>query len=200
MGGALSRSHALLLGLSALLLATAGCGPATPQVKGEVYQDQPRPRARVLRLYSQDNRSLTLQDITRRKREGGQGYAGVLMHIFTTWCRPCLQEVKSLNALHAQARHVKVIGVCVEGRGCPRLSDFQRLTHAQYELYIADQSLVRGEGPYHVIPSVPVTYLIDAKGREVIRFDGQIPLTYATKLTAPLAPLPEPDEPEATSR
>ena len=155
------------------------------------YLDKARPRARTLRLYRQDSTALTLYDLTRSKLEGGQGYAGVVLHVFTTWCRPCLEEVKALNALQASAPHVKVIGACVEGRGCPRLSDFKRLAHAEYELLTGDQSLVRGDGPFGHIPGVPVTFIIDAKGREVIRFDGRIPLTYATKLTAPLAPLDE---------
>jgi len=168
-----------------------GCSGGTPAAERGSYVDQERPRARALRLYRQDSTALTLHDLTRSTGEGGAGYAGVVLHIFTTWCQPCLEEVKRLNALQASAPHVKVIGACVEGRGCPRLSDFKRLTHAEYELLIGDQSLVRGDGPFGYIPSVPVTYIIDAKGREVIRFDGRIPLTYATRLTAPLAPLDE---------
>lgn len=174
-----------------------GCTKPFKKTQDIDFQTEPRPRARVIYLYQQEQSSITLQDFIRRKSEGGQGYAGIIMHIFTTWCRPCLEEVNSLNLLQQQAPHIKVIGVCVEGRSCPRLEDFKRLTHASYELYVADASLVRGDGPYGSIPSVPVTYLMDSKGRQVIRFDGHIPLTYATKLTVPLSPLAEPSVEES---
>ena len=193
MGGALisGERRARWALFTCVLAWLSACGASDVRPAPARYEDEPRPRARVLRLHALDERPTSLQDLTRRKSEGGEAFAGVVLHIFTTWCRPCLEEVSKLNQLQRAAPHVKVIGVCVEGRGCPRLADFKRLTRAEYELFTGDQALVRGEGPYGMLSSVPVTFVIDAKGREVIRFDGQIPLTYATKLTAPLSPLVE---------
>lgn len=183
------------------LLIGSGCAGAPPEPPLS-YQEEPLPRARVMRLLDEEKRAVSLYDWVRSPAEGGQGYGGVALHIFTTWCRPCHKEVAQLNLLQARAPNVKVVGVCVEGRSCPRLKDFRKLTGARYELLIADQALVRGEGPYGALPSVPVTYLIDAKGRPVIRFDGRLPLSYATKLAAPLAPrvapAPAPELPQAT--
>ena len=107
----------------------------------------------------------------------------LILHVFTTWCRPCLNEVYRLNQLNREGKKkgYMVLGICAEGRGCPRLKDFQRLTKAEYPLRVGDLALTQGEGLFEKILGIPLTYLIDYKGRVIECFHGRIPLMYAMK-------------------
>jgi len=124
--------------------------------------------------------------------EGGR--RGVALHLFTAWCQPCLDAIPSLNALQARAPGLRVVGVCVEGRRCPHLDELRRLFSPEYDIYLGDAGLLRGDGPFGEVLGLPTTLLIDAEGRLVARFEGEVPVGYAARLAAHLPPPPAPTE------
>jgi peroxiredoxin len=102
-----------------------------------------------------------------------QGRA-VLLNLWATWCRPCIQEMPELAALHAQYREegLAVVGISVDSTDA---SDTVRTFVAKRklpfvvwldpEMEVSKALRVRG---------LPATFIIDRKGRIILRRDGAI--------------------------
>ncbi len=182
---ALARALALPLALS---LASCGRSPPPPPSPAS-----PSQRARVVRLRSPAGEPRALLELASEP-----GRRGVVVHLFTAWCQPCLNAIPALNALQSRAPQLKVVGVCVEGRGCPHLDELRRLFSPEYDIYLGDERLVRGDGPFGEVLGLPTTLLIDAEGRLVARAQGAVPVSLFARLGAALpapAAAPEPPAP-----
>ena len=96
----------------------------------------------------------------------------VLLNLWAVWCAPCVKELPALAALQAKvpARQLAVVAVDV-ARGTPADAAAFLKSHGATALtpYIdTDLALMRAFGAY----GLPLTILIDDKGREIARSVG----------------------------
>lgn len=96
----------------------------------------------------------------------------VLLNLWAVWCAPCVKELPALARLEEAigGRHFEVVAVDV-ARGTPKdAADFLKSHNAaKLETYIdPNLTLMRAFGAY----GLPMTILIDDKGREIARAVG----------------------------
>ena len=94
----------------------------------------------------------------------------VLLNLWATWCAPCVRELPQLGQLHAALPALDVVPVNVGRGGTAETTAFLR-THgaASLAVYIdTDAALIRAFN----VPGLPVSVLIDPKGREIARALG----------------------------
>ncbi|MEA2946798.1 MAG: hypothetical protein QOI40_2128 [Alphaproteobacteria bacterium] len=112
----------------------------------------------------------------------------VLLNLWAVWCAPCVKELPALARLQAGAPRLKVVPVDV-ARGTPADAAAFLKAHGAASLpaYIdTDLALMRAFGAY----GLPLTVLIDDKGREVARavgpaeWDAPDAIAYFKALTA----------------
>ncbi|HWA92618.1 MAG TPA: TlpA disulfide reductase family protein [Rhizomicrobium sp.] len=112
----------------------------------------------------------------------------VLLNLWAVWCAPCVKELPALAKLQAGAPNLKVVPVDV-ARGTPADAAAFLKAHGAASLpaYIdTDLALMRAFGAY----GLPLTVLIDDKGREVARavgpaeWDAPDSIAYFKALTA----------------
>jgi peroxiredoxin len=116
-------------------------------------------------------------------------HKAILLHIFTTWCDSCFHEVKRLNHLYQDGilQGYKVFAICAEGRNCPNINVFKKMSHVRYPIYISDLLLLNGQGLMNEQISLPTTYILDTNGSIIQVFKGQIPMQYAKRLLRDLS-------------
>jgi thiol-disulfide isomerase/thioredoxin len=94
----------------------------------------------------------------------------VLLNLWAVWCAPCVKELPALARLQAAAPALKVVPVDVARGTPPDAAGFLK-AHGAASLppFIdTDLALMRVFGAY----GLPLTILIDDKGREVARAVG----------------------------
>jgi cytochrome c biogenesis protein CcmG, thiol:disulfide interchange protein DsbE len=99
----------------------------------------------------------------------------VLLNFWATWCAPCLDEIPRFRDWQLQygERGLQIIGIAMDDEGSP-VSKFYRKYHLNYPVLMGDENL--GE-LYGGVLGLPVTFLIDRKGRIRYRHQGQTDLT-----------------------
>lgn len=124
------------------------------------------------------------------KRHAISAFKGryVLLNLWAVWCAPCVKELPALAKLQAGAPGLAVVPVDV-ARGTPKdaASFLKEHGAASLPAYIdTDLALMRTFGAY----GLPLTILIDDKGREVARavgpceWDAPESIAYFKALTA----------------
>jgi len=112
----------------------------------------------------------------------------VLLNLWAVWCAPCVKELPALARLQAAAPGLAVVPVDV-ARGTPEDAASFLKAHgaARLPAYIdSDLALMRAFGAY----GLPLTVLIDDKGREIARavgpaeWDAPDSIAYFKALTA----------------
>lgn len=112
----------------------------------------------------------------------------VLLNLWAVWCAPCVKELPALARLQAAAPGLTVVPVDV-ARGTPADAASFLKAHGAASLpaYIdTDLALMRAFGAY----GLPLTILIDDKGREIARavgpadWDAPDAIAYFKALTA----------------
>jgi cytochrome c biogenesis protein CcmG, thiol:disulfide interchange protein DsbE len=93
----------------------------------------------------------------------------VLLNFWATWCAPCRDEIPRFRAWQLQngERGLQVVGISMDDEGAP-VRTFYREYRLNYPVLMGDESL--GE-LYGGVFGLPVTFLIDRKGR--IRYQHQ---------------------------
>jgi len=96
----------------------------------------------------------------------------VLLNLWATWCAPCVKELPALAELQGAMADGRLTVVAVDvARGTPADAAAFLKTHSASRLtpYIdPDLALMRAFGAY----GLPLTILIDDKGREIARSVG----------------------------
>lgn len=96
----------------------------------------------------------------------------LLINFWATWCAPCLVEMPSLNRLAADANgdDFMVLPISIDRRGAEVAKPFLDSIEADHlPLYLDPSS--RLARAVHVA-GLPVTLLVDHKGREIARYVG----------------------------
>ncbi|MCB9522068.1 MAG: TlpA family protein disulfide reductase [Myxococcales bacterium] len=105
----------------------------------------------------------------------------VLVNYFATWCEPCLEEAPRLEGLlrgDDPLRGFEVLGVSVDLSGEALVPPWAELLRISYPLILADKGSLQGNTPFGPLPAIPASFLVDAKGRYVQSFLGQVPIRY----------------------
>ncbi len=96
-----------------------------------------------------------------------------LVNFWGTWCPPCRQEVPDLQRLHEHyaAQGVELVGVALsEKEGADGLRAWCQTNKLTYPQALAEDSVTEAYGDVH---EVPITVLIDKRGRIRSRWQGE---------------------------
>ena len=96
----------------------------------------------------------------------------VLLNLWATWCAPCRKEMPALNAVQKQlgSKDFEVVALSVDRKGLAASSAFLKETGADSLGLYADETAKSLDDLQAL--GLPVTLLIDRKGREIGRLLG----------------------------
>lgn len=104
----------------------------------------------------------------------------LLVVFWATWCRPCVEEIPELAALHTDAEHgARVMAVSLDAflagdeRAPKVVQEFLAHTPTPYthHVYVGGQDAI--VSAFGLSGSIPYAILYDPTGRELRRFDGR---------------------------
>jgi thiol-disulfide isomerase/thioredoxin len=97
-----------------------------------------------------------------------------LVYFFSTWCLPCLQEMKTLATLQRryEARGFAVVAVGLDLEGAKVLRPYEGALALPFPVLVADPYLRSGRSPYGQVRSVPTTVLLDRTGKIAAAYEG----------------------------
>jgi thiol-disulfide isomerase/thioredoxin len=116
-----------------------------------------------------------------------------LLVFWATWCKPCVEEIPDLVALHREAPNgLQIVAVSLDhflsgDKAAAVVADFLRAQPLPYEqlVYLGSQDGILI--PFDLPGSIPYAILYDAAGQPVRRFEGR---TAAAEVRAALAAVP----------
>jgi len=96
------------------------------------------------------------------------------VYFFSTWCLPCLQELKTLSTLQTkyESKGFAVVAIGMDLEGAKVLAPFEKATGLPFPVLVADARLRSGARPYGVIHAVPPTVLLDREGKIAAAYEG----------------------------
>lgn len=97
----------------------------------------------------------------------------VLLNLWATWCAPCLHEMPELAALHRQfaSRGLVVVGMNEERAQPAKLQAFVSERQIPFAVWLDPE--MRTANALRVL-GLPATFVIDPRGRIVLRRNGAI--------------------------
>jgi cytochrome c biogenesis protein CcmG/thiol:disulfide interchange protein DsbE len=114
----------------------------------------------------------SLQDLSNNKTIRLVDFRGkvVLLNFWATWCAPCLTEMPAFNQWQKQygSGNLQVIGVSMDDAPADVVSLVARLK-LNYPVVMGDEYL---GAAYGGILGLPVTFLIDRRGRVQARYEN----------------------------
>ena len=165
------RSISIASALAGSLLSLGGCEPAK--------QDKPVPTSAAALAKLKPVAPKPVPPVTfigaDGKAHGLNEFRGryVLLNLWATWCAPCVRELPALSHLQANidSTHLTVVPVNV-GRGTASDTETFLKEHvAALPVYLDTKSaFLHAFGAY----GLPLTVLIDPKGREIARASGAV--------------------------
>ena len=96
----------------------------------------------------------------------------VVVNFWATWCRPCLEEMPELSALHTMRETIEVVGLAYEDISLADMQAFLQERPVSYPVVILDPFAPPGD--FATPRGLPMTYLIDPQGRVAQRFLGPV--------------------------
>jgi cytochrome c biogenesis protein CcmG, thiol:disulfide interchange protein DsbE len=101
-----------------------------------------------------------------------------LVDFWTTWCKPCLDEIPQWNASLARygARGLTILGITVQSGSATEIKATVEKLKIDYPILIGDERVVMGFGG---LTGFPTTFLVDRDGRIRQKYTGQYPSKHA---------------------
>lgn len=95
----------------------------------------------------------------------------VVLHLWATWCKPCLHEMPLLDHLAAEMQSIKVVPVSVDIRHEQAVTFFQQQFFQRLDAYHdPDGQLMRDLGAH----ALPISILMDRQGRIAAVLKGSV--------------------------
>lgn len=116
--------------------------------------------------------------------EGTEGEARpnvVLVTYFTTWCLPCLDLLPQLDRLAAEIDRFEVIAISLDQKPAALLPPALEFLQLAMPVALADAMHQDGQTPFGRLHAVPISYLVDTRGRHVDTFVGITPTDYVRR-------------------
>jgi len=112
----------------------------------------------------------------------------VLLNFWATWCPPCLEEIPAFSAWQQKygSDGLQVLGVSMDDDSAPVQRAVSKY-HVVYPVVMSDESLV---DLYGGVLGLPLSFIIDASGRIVARYQGKADLATMEKQLKALLPHP----------
>ncbi len=110
----------------------------------------------------------------------------VVVHLFTTWSMASQLDLDQLEAAHARAEDVVVVGIGLDIDGQRLIAPWRAETKVRYTVAIATEALRTGHSSLGRIAQVPTTLVLDRRGRLAKRIDGPLQRGQLGKLLAAL--------------
>ena len=170
------RSPALALALLGLLAACGGDAPppspaeATPPATAEPPPASGSPGV-VAETAEFPAFTGTAVDGTRYDLAAHRG-RWVVVNFWATWCKPCLEEMPELSALHTMRETIEVVGLAYEDITPADMQAFLQQRPVSYPVVILDPYAPPGD--FATPRGLPMTYLVDPQGRVARRFLGPV--------------------------
>jgi thiol-disulfide isomerase/thioredoxin len=170
--------------ISCALLALAACNQAPPAPANEAA---PAAEAGPVKGVDRSHKGSPAPSVTFNDPEGGEislaSFKGtpVLVNLWASWCAPCVKELPTLDKLAAAHRDDGQLGVIAisQDSGPQQSVDafLAKLKVADLGAYHDPKMRFSGAlGPDLVLPT---TILVDANGKEVWRYVGDLDWTSA---------------------
>lgn len=130
---------------------------------GTITAGGPKPGAAApdFTLQSLDGKTVRLTDFRGK---------AVLLNFWATWCEPCKQEIPHFVDLQNRysSQGVQILGISMDDSE-PPVRTFQKEFKVNYPLAVGSAKLA---DQYVGILGLPITFVIDASGRIVVRHIG----------------------------
>jgi thiol-disulfide isomerase/thioredoxin len=94
-----------------------------------------------------------------------------LINMWATWCYPCREEMPSMNALYKDysAKGLAIIAIALDEGGKAVVAPFMQAYGLTFPALLDPQNMV---GTQLQEPSIPTSYLLDKRGRVIVRVRG----------------------------
>lgn len=150
----------LLLGLCA---AGVGVRAEAPGVRAALVRAGERKPAPAFVLSDAAGRPAKMADYRGRV---------LLLNFWATWCGGCREEMPWFQEFEDQLgkRRMGVLGVSVDEEGWAVVRPFLAKSALRYRMAVADQAMAER----YAVESLPVTLVIDRKGRVAARYGGLV--------------------------
>ena len=156
-------SFIAILGLGCCEPTKRNGPPATPAALSKLKAERPNPVPHI--TFAGGDRAIhNLEELRGRY---------VLLNLWATWCAPCVRELPALGRLQAAVTKRQLVIVPVNvGRGtAAETAAFLKINKAGLPVYLdTKNAFLHAFGAY----GLPLTVLIDPKGREIARASGAV--------------------------
>lgn len=94
----------------------------------------------------------------------------LLVNVWATWCRPCLEELPALNRLHERMDSSEIDMIALNyGDSLSNVRSFLDRTEIQFEVLLDATTQYASQFP---MKGLPTTFLVDKQGRIRYRLEG----------------------------
>ncbi len=102
----------------------------------------------------------------------------VLLNLWATWCKPCLEEMPDLDELHQELepQGFTVIGLAVDGERKAAIDRFVERLEVTYPIVYGSTEVAQAVLGGNAMPILPTTLVLDQKGRITDRIVGTVPI------------------------
>lgn len=96
----------------------------------------------------------------------------LFINFWATWCKPCLQEMPELSALHEMREDIEVVGLAYEDIATEEMQAFLRERPVSYPIVVLDPYAPPGD--FATPRGLPMTYLLAPDGKVARQFLGPV--------------------------
>lgn len=154
-----------------VLVAAVGMPVAFPPAAASVedpvgalvlLKPKPAPAAKDFQVPTPDDRRLRLSDFKGKV---------VLLNFWATWCKPCEEEMPSMERLHRKFkdRGLVVLAISMDGDGASVVTPFVRKHKLTFPVGLDPKMALTAR---YGVWSLPSTFIIDRSGRRVLAANG----------------------------